>query len=542
MSKAPRSKHGGQDPVPAEPPAAAGHAPLPDAPAQHDMRQYVTFRIDDATWGVPLAEVQEITRMPDVVRVPRSPRSLAGLANLRGTVLPVADLRKLMRFADVPPSEEARVVVLDRGFPIGFKVDGMASLVSVEASRIEPPDQVGSGIDPALLRGMFHDTGGAGTTRILDSDALLRRDFGQRRAAAGAPARRQGPDAAPAAEPKAAAANALVVVSFLLGRQEYAFPLAWVREILPLPDSVSAVPRAETAVLGVTTIRDQLVPLLSLHALLGFPVPDRSDERPRVIVLSYGRTAVGLVADRTRDILRIDPSLVDPVPAMLTRGEGTAELQAICRLDGGRRLVSVLSPDRLFRHDIVTNVVAEGERAREAEMADDMEAGMADDRQAATDEQPFIVFRLDREEYAVPIAAIDEVTRRPDALTRVPKAPEFIEGVMNLRGAVIPVVDQRRRFDLPAAESTDRQRVIVITFDGMRAGFLVDSASELLKIPGSAIGPAPELCDEQVRLISRVANLGDRMILIVDAPELLDRRELGLLRQLARAGPAPASA
>jgi purine-binding chemotaxis protein CheW len=540
MPKAPRSKHGGQDPVSAEPPAAAaaGHAALPDAPAQHDMRQYVTFRIDDATWGVPLAEVQEITRMPDVVRVPRSPKSLAGLANLRGTVLPVADLRKLMRFADAPPSEEARVVVLDRGFPIGFKVDGMASLVSVEASRIERPDQGGSGIDPAMLRGMFHATGGAGTTRILDADALLRRDFGQRRAAAGVPARRQGPDAAPAAEPKAAAANALVVVSFLLGRQEYAFPLARVREILPLPDSVSAVPRAETAVLGVTTIRDQLVPLLSLHALLGFPVPDRSDERPRVIVVSYGRTAVGLVADRTRDILRIDPSLVDPVPAMLTRGEGTAELQAICRLDGGRRLVSVLSPDRLFRHDIVSNVVAEGERAREAEMADDMAAG----RQAATDEQPFIVFRLDREEYAVPIAAVDEVTRRPDALTRVPKAPEFIEGVMNLRGAVIPVVDQRRRFDLPAAESTDRQRVIVITFDGMRAGFLVDSASELLKIPGSAIGPAPELSDEQVRLISRVANLGDRMILIVDAPELLDRRELGLLRQLARAGPAPASA
>jgi purine-binding chemotaxis protein CheW len=324
-----------------------------------------------------------------------------------------------------------------------------------------------------------------------------------------------------------------VVVSFLLGRQEYAFPLSRVREIVPLPESVSAVPRAETAVLGVTTIRHELVPLLSLHALLGFPIPDQSDERPRVIVVSYGRTAVGLVADRTRDILRIDPSLVDPVPAMLARGEGTAELQAICRLDGGRRLVSVLSPDRLFRHDVVTDAVAEGERAREADMAGE--------RQAATDEQQFIVFRLDREEYAVPIDAVDEVTRRPEALTRVPKAPEFIEGVMNLRGDVIPVVDQRRRFDLPAAASTDRQRVIVITFDGLRAGFLVDSASELVKIPGSAIGPAPELSDEQVRLISRVANLGDRMILIVDAPELLDRRELGLLRQMARAGPVPAS-
>ena len=536
MPKGPRSKNGGKGAAPATPAAAASHAAPADAPAREHIRQYVTFRVDDATWGVPLAEVQEITRMPDVVRVPRSPKSLAGLANLRGTVLPVADLRRLMRIADAPPSDEARVVVLDRGFPIGFKVDGMASLVNVPASQVEPPDQVGSGIDPAMLRGLFRNVGGAGTTRILDPDALLRRDFGQRRTSDGALARRQaGSAASPAAERQAPAAGAddLVLVSFLVGLQEYAFPLARVREILPLPASVSVVPRAETAVLGVTTIRDELVPLLSLHALLGFPVPDRHDERPRVIVVSYGRTAVGLVADSTREILAADASLVDPVPAMLTRGTGTAELQAICRLDGGRRLVSVLSPDRLFRHDVVTDAVAEGERAREADMAGD--------RQAATDEQQFIVFRLDREEYAVPIDAVDEVTRRPDALTRVPKAQEFMEGVMSLRGAVIPVVDQRRRFDLPAAEGTDRQRVIVITFDGLRAGFLVDSASELLKISAAAIGPAPELSDEQVRLISRVANLGDRMILIVDAPELLDRRELGLLRQMARAGPVPAS-
>jgi purine-binding chemotaxis protein CheW len=533
MAKAPRSKHGSKDVVTAQPAAAAAaHAPVAEVSAHEDMRQYVTFRVDDATWGVPLAEVQEITRMPDVVRVPRSSKSLAGLANLRGTVLPVADLRRLMRFADAPPSTDARVIVLDRAFPIGFKVDGMASLVNVPASRIEPPDQVGSGVDPAMLRGLFRGAGGAGTTRILDSDALLRRDFGRRRSSDGTSARRQtGPAAARTAAP--ASTDARVLVSFLLGRQEYALPLARVREVVPLPESVSAVPRAETAVLGVTTIRDELVPLLSLHALLGFPLPERSDARPRVLVLSYGRTAVGLVADRTRDILRIDASLVDPVPTMLTRGTGTAELQGICRLDGGRRLVSVLSPDRLFRHDVVTEAVAEGEHAREADMVGD--------RPAATDEQRFIVFRLDREEYAVPIEAVDEVTRRPDALTRVPKAPEFIEGVMNLRGAVIPVVDQRRRFDLPAADSTDRQRVIVITFDGLRAGFLVDSASELLKIPGAAIGPAPELSDEQVRLISRVANLGERMILIVDAPELLDRRELGLLRQMAGAGPVTAS-
>jgi purine-binding chemotaxis protein CheW len=505
------------------------------ASAGDDLRQYVTFRLDDVVWGVPLGDVQEITRVPELVRVPRSANSLQGLANLRGAVLPVANLRRLLRLADGTPGAAARVIVLDRGSPIGFMVDGMASLVSIAAGQIEPAGSAVSGIDASMLQGVFKSTDGSGEIGILDPDALLRRDFGRRRQTSGGLARREAAPERSAAKAATGNRDDLVLVSFELGRQEYALPLNRVREIVPLPASVSAIPRAETAVLGVTSLRDELIPLLSLHVLLGFPIPEFRDERPRVLVVSYGDKSVGLVADRTREILRIAPSLVDTVPAMLMRGEGTAELQSICRLDGGRRLVSVLSPDRLFGRDALPAAITE---EMDAERID-----MADGGRSTRDEQQFIVFRLGREEYAIPIGAVDEVARRPEVLTKVPKAPEFIEGVMNLRGSVIPVVDQRRRFDLPAAEPTARQRIILITFDGLRAGFLVDDVSQLIKIPTSAIGPAPELSEEQVRLISRVANLEDqnRMILIVDAPQLLDRRELGLLKKLGRAEPEPAS-
>jgi len=501
------------------------------------MRQFVTFRVDDAIWGVPLGDVQEITRMPSLVRVPRSSKSLEGLANLRGAVLPVASLRRLLRFADATPGESARVIVLDRGSPIGFMVDGMTSLVSVAAGEVAPAGSVVAGIDASMLQGVFKGPDGSSEIGILDPDALLRRDFGQRRQQSQNLTKREGAlgSATERATPGAANRNDLVLVSFELGRQEYALPLGRVREIVPLPASISAIPRADTAVLGVTSLRDELIPLLSLHALLGFPVPEQRDERPRVLVVSYGDKSVGLVADRTKEILRIAPNLVDAVPTMLTRGEGSAELQSICRLEGGRRLVSVLSPDRLFGRETLPAAVTEATDAKRTDMADG--------GRSTSDEQQFIVFRLAGEDYAIPIGAIDEVTRRPAELTRVPKAPAFIEGVMNLRGSVIPVVDQRRRFDLPEAAPNERQRVIVITFDGLRAGFLVDGVSELLKIPASAIGPAPELSEEQVRLISRVANLEDqnRMILIVDAPQLLDRRELGLLKKLGRSEPEPAS-
>ena len=72
-----------------------------------------------------------------------------------------------------------------------------------------------------------------------------------------------------------------------------------------------------------------------------------------------GHGAVGLVVDATREILRVDPELIDPAPTLLTRGAGDAEITSICRLDNGRRLVAVLSPDRLFRSDLVRRVISE---------------------------------------------------------------------------------------------------------------------------------------------------------------------------------------
>jgi purine-binding chemotaxis protein CheW len=505
----------------------------PPKPASNGTRRYVTFHVNDALWGVPLEDVQEITRMPDVVRVPRSSRSLEGLANLRGRVLPVTSLRRLLRFADSPASESTRIIVLDRGSPIGFVVDRMAALVSVSADQIEAPDQIASEIGTEFLQGILKGSDKTGAIKILDADRLLRRDFGKKAERAATVAKRPAPPER--RQSHAAESNKVVLVSFEIGRQEYALPLDRVREIVPFPDAISPIPRAETAVLGVTSLRDELVPLLSLHVLLGFPLPESTDERPRVLVVSYGEKSIGLVADRTKEILRVDPNLVNAVPSMLNRGEGSAELQSICRLESGSRLVSVLAPDELLRRESVSAaMVGQSESKR---------LDMADGEQAARNEEQFIIFHLDEEDYAIPIGAVDEITRVPDELTRIPKAPAFMEGLMNLRGAVLPVVDQRRRLDLPEGARNTRQRIIVITFDGLKAGFLVDSVSELLRIPGSAIGPAPELAEDQVRLISRVANLEDqnRMILIVDAPQLLNREELGLLKHLQHVEREPAS-
>ena len=162
-----------------------------------------------------------------------------------------------------------------------------------------------------------------------------------------------------------------------------------------------------------------------------------------------------------------------------------------------------------------------------------MDSGNIGGAAALAEEEQFVVLRLADEEYGAPIDAVQEIVRVPDSLTRLPKAPHFIKGVVNLRGAVLPVVDQRTRFDLDDMERNDRQRIMVFTIDGVRTGFIVDSVSEVLKIPRSAIGPTPLLSEEQARIISRVANLEKqkRMILLIDTDHLLERHEITKLEE-----------
>ena len=147
-----------------------------------------------------------------------------------------------------------------------------------------------------------------------------------------------------------------------------------------------------------------------------------------------------------------------------------------------------------------------------------------------TDEQ-FIIFRLGEQEFGIPVGAVEEIARPPERITRLPKAPDFIDGVMNLRGAVVPIIDLRRRFRLQSKEPASAPRILVLAIGGRKTGFMVDGVSEVMRVPAAAISSAPELSTEQKRLIGRVANLEaqSRMILLVEPAPLLDQVEADIL-------------
>lgn len=152
-------------------------------------------------------------------------------------------------------------------------------------------------------------------------------------------------------------------------------------------------------------------------------------------------------------------------------------------------------------------------------------------RSAAGQELIFLVFRLGDDEFGLPIDAVVEVARVPEQITRLPRSPKFLDGVVNLRGDILPVIDQRRRFEMPASQNVDGRRLIVVKTERHRAGLIVDSVSDVLRSSANAVEPAPELTDDASRLVRGVINLPScsRIVLLLDPMELLTRTERALL-------------
>jgi purine-binding chemotaxis protein CheW len=302
-----------------------------------------------------------------------------------------------------------------------------------------------------------------------------------------------------------------------------------VLEIVQLPEHITEVPNTAAHVLGVITLRNLLLPLVSLREMFGLP-PAEVREANKVVVVSLGDslgTSVGVVMDSIKEVLRVGRSAIDAMPSLLSQNRSLDDIQSICRLDDGKRLVSILSSGQMFNVTEVRKLIGETEEGEA--MANEKAAVAAGEND---DEEQFVVFRLMNEEYGVPIDSVQEIVRVPDELTRVPRTPAFIEGVINLRGSVLPVVDQRRRFGLEGIERNDRQRIMVFTIAGVRTGFIVDSVSEVMRIGARFIDGAPKLSAEQQKLIRRVANLETqkRMILLLDVNQLLNVMELDALK------------
>ncbi len=148
------------------------------------------------------------------------------------------------------------------------------------------------------------------------------------------------------------------------------------------------------------------------------------------------------------------------------------------------------------------------------------------------DEQQLVVFDLSTEAYGVDIGAVREIIRLQD-ITRVPRTPEFVEGVINLRGKVIPVVDLRKRFGLPAEEESKENRIVVVDIGAQDIGVIVDAVTEVLRISTESVEPpASVITTADSEYLLGIAKLDSRLIILLDLEQVLTEAEHNSLLEI----------
>ena len=154
---------------------------------------------------------------------------------------------------------------------------------------------------------------------------------------------------------------------------------------------------------------------------------------------------------------------------------------------------------------------------------------MADEQ--ISSEQQLVVFTLSGGAYGVDIGTVREIIRMQE-ITQIPKTPVYVEGVINLRGRVIPVLDLRKRFGLEVTEYTQETRIVVIDIGGTDIGAIVDEVTEVLRVPlGSIEPPSDVVLGDDSEYVVGVVKLGERLVILLELARVLSEDERAIMGQ-----------
>ncbi len=491
------------------------------------MDQLVTFRLGREEFGLSINSVQEIVRPPAVTRVPFAPPFIEGIANLRGDILPLVNLRDRFGMPDKAADTNTRVVVLKNGnHALGLIVDGVSEVTQIDEHHLDRTQNGRSFIDSRFIRGIANLNDGKRIILILNEDEIIPKA----QSAANDSRKVIGKDNSEMqqADQQVRREGEEHLVSFWLNQQEFALQIQAIKEIIRVRE-ITALPDAPPFIMGVISLRNSLIPIIDLHQRLGRfqeafgtsrmgSVPESATQEKRIVVVDMQGFTVGLLVERVSEVLRIPKKHIAPPPAILGSQDRNF-IRGIGKVEDGKRMVILLDETVLLpSHDL--------EQLKNA-MKEETQGDPAMEQEAnASREIQLVCFYIADEEYAIDIMNVQEIVRIQQ-ITKIPNAPHYIEGIINLRGNILPVIDVRARFGLPPKPRSEQNRIVVVNDGKTTKGLIVDSVSEVLRTYTDNISDPPET----VRLreegyFKGVVSLDDgkRVILLIDINTLLRER------------------
>lgn len=420
------------------------------------LHKYITFRVDTELFGVHIDVVQQIISPPTIAHIPRTPEYFLGILNLRGDMISAIDLRILFQLPKISPNSDQRIAIMDfHNSRLGVLVDIIEGVVNVDLGQVRPIPPL---LDPKMteyLIGSFQ-VNEQTTMLLLDQELLIDpKDFECQEISHQDRTSTDSGDLI-------AIENELVLLGFELLGEQYVLEVKDVDEIIQLP-SITQVPRASHIIEGVFNLRNEIIPIIRLTRRLGLPDTEITKDA-NVLVVNLAGVKLGIIVGTIQEVLRIRESEIKPLPNNVT-GELAEHLEGIIQNEsnGQHTIQSVLLLDRLFSAEELQRIA--DFQAKEMQAFHVEENG----------EEILLLlrFKIAGDLYALRVLQVHQIINLLDALP-VPQAPSYVQGIINVRGEIITVLDIPRLLNSPNPLDTKQAKIIIVETKERKVGFLVE--------------------------------------------------------------------
>ncbi|WP_052652686.1 chemotaxis protein CheW [Pandoraea oxalativorans] len=481
--------------------------------APDDIEVFGSFHLGEVEFALPIAALQEVVNFPErITPVPLSPAFLLGLFNLRGTLIPIVDLKPLLAIADAatvagagsgnatPVTQKIAIVDVE-GIRVGLLFDSTSEILRVRASQRTGFEYDPSHAAPQVVSGAIKLDGGDRILQILAPGALVHIENMPQllaRQALSAPQRRQQ-------------RQRLQCVSFTVEHSRLALPMSAIREIIRIPDLQNSA-LASVFCVGMLNLRGTVVPVIDFAHFLGLhasrPEPEiagtASDPR-RILIVKQEDVHFGLLVDAVDSIVTY---YADELLAMPSFSASHAQLFAGCiprepveaGSTGGASVTSndivLLNADELFTHSQVLKLTrGHRELYRETDPAQRAKAGEAVGRGAKSSRgtrHAYVSFRL-QHMLAVRLDQLREIIHDSPDVIPAPGAPSFVRGMLNLRRELVTIVDLRALYGMPIQDDAQVRKILVIEHGRDKFGLLVDAIENIVTLDEADKLPVPAM-------------------------------------------------
>lgn len=464
----------------------------------------LSVKIGNELYAFDGDKVEQILRVPAITKMPLTQSALRGISSISGKVVTMIDMGILLGHSQVDVSKvDSRVLTIKcDGSDYGILVDEVLGMESVEEHNYEESQKENSKISGLYKNSnkifqIINECVAVNSLTLLSYKPLEVDKFGQNGESASSELLHNSHDS-----------KSDRFLFLTLGDEEFGISLDIAREIIFLPEHITPISEAGYGVMGMITLRGELIVAIDLKKVIGVPEKSNLSEidkkEHRLLILSYKGKSLAILVDGISEVKDIFLKDMEVLPDRFA----DSKIESVYKAP--KSIVSIVSKQYLT--EILEEYSIEEEKMTNSDESLDMA------KQEDNNMIEIAVFQISQEEYSLDIEDVQEIIKYTE-VTPIPEAPKFVDGVMNLRGIVIPIISlpERLGFD---KKIDAKSKILVCTIKGEKVGMLVDDVNEIMFIEDKFISKS----QSEDALFSDVITLneGKRIILKLKIANVVD--------------------